>query len=124
MGTAGDKYAYCCINADWDQRISFEYEVENHQSSTYSARIEASVWQEDEKLLDLFSQDVAIKPFGEAIVVWALSSEDLGIAALAIGESYQYTVPVNRGDVERRIIVSFYNPQESPFPKPVPSGVR
>jgi len=124
VGTEGDKYAYCCIGADWDQKIFFEYEIENHQSSTYSAHIEAAVWQGDEKLLDLFSQDVAIKPWSEAVVEWALSSEGLGNAAPAVRESLEYTVRINRGDVERKIIVSFYNPQKSPFPEPVPFEMR
>ena len=124
VGIKGDKYAYCCIGADWNQNISFEYVIENHKSSTYSADIQASVWQGDERLIDLFSQDVSTKPFREAIMEWTLSSEDIGITDPVAGESYDYTVRVNRGDVERRIIVSFYNPQESPFPKPVPSEVR
>ena len=125
VGTEGDKYAYCCIGADWGQKISFQYEIENHQSSSYSADIQASVWREDEKLIDLFSQDVSVRPFGETVVEWTLLSEDLGSAAPATGESREYTVRVNRGDVERRIIMSFYNPKESPFSEPVfPQEIR
>ena len=124
VGTEGDKYAYCCIGAEWSQNISFEYVIENHKSSTYSADIQASVWQGNERLIDLFSQDVSIKPFDEAIVGWTLSSEDIGITSPVAGESYDYTVQVNRGDVERMIIVSFYYPQESPYPKPLPYELR
>ena len=123
IGTEGDKYAYCCIGAELSQDISFEYVIENHQSSTYSADIQASVWKGKEKIIDLFSQDVAVKPFRETKVEWILSSEDIGVAVPVAGESYDYTVRVNRGDVERRIIVSFYNPKENPYYNPVPSEV-
>ena len=122
--TEGNQYAYCCIGADWGQDISFEYVIENHQSSTYSALIEASVWQEDRRIIDLFSQDVLVRPFSEAKVKWTLSSEDLGITAPVPRESYDYTVQVDRGDVERRIITSFYYYEEIPIPKPVPAEMR
>ena len=32
-GTEGDKYAYCCIGADWGQDISFDYVIENHREN-------------------------------------------------------------------------------------------
>ena len=124
VGTEGDKYAYCCIGADWGQDISFEYVIENHKSSIYSAHIEASVWQENERLIDLFSEGVIVKPFSEATVEWTLSSEEIGITNPVAGYSYAYTVQINRGDVERRIIVSFYYPQEVPFPGPMPTEMR
>jgi hypothetical protein len=124
VGTEGAKYAYCCIGADWGQNISFEYVIENHQSSTYSDHIEASVWQENEKLIDLFSQDVLVRPFREETVEWTLSSEQIGITEPVTGYSYTYTVRVNRGDVERSIIVSYYYSQEIPVPKPVPTEIR
>ena len=118
VGSEGDKYSYCCIGADWSQDISFEYVIENHKSASYSADVQASLWKGNEKIVDLLSQDVSVKPFGESRMEWVLSSEDLGIVDPIAGQSYDYTVRVNRGDVERRIIVSFYNPQESPYYKP------
>jgi hypothetical protein len=123
-GTEGDKYAYCCIGADWGQDISFDYVIENHQSSAYSGHIEASVWQENRKLIDLFSQDVLVRPFREETVEWTLSSEQIGITEPVTGYSYTYTVLVNRGDVERRIIVSYYYSGEIPYPKRVPAEMN
>lgn len=123
-GTEGDKYAYCCIGADWGQDISFDYVIENHQSSTYSDHIEASVWQENEKLIDLFSQDVLVRPFREETVEWTLSSEQIGITEPVTGYSYTYTVRVNRGDVERSIIISYYYSGEIPYPKRVPAEMN
>jgi len=92
--------------------------IENHKSASYSADVQASLWKGNEKVVDLFSQSVSVGPFREAEVEWVLSSEDLGIPVPVSGQSYDYTVRVNRGDVERRIIVSFYNPQEGPYYKP------
>jgi hypothetical protein len=118
VGSDKELYAYCCIGADWSQDISFEYVIENHKSASYSADVQASLWKGNEKVVDLFSQSVSVGPFREAEVEWVLSSEDLGIPVPVSGQSYDYTVRVNRGDVERRIIVSFYNPQEGPYYKP------
>jgi hypothetical protein len=122
-GTEGDKSAYCCVSADWSQTISFKYVIENHLSTAYSAHTEASVWKGNEKLIDLSSQDVVIAPFREAIVEWTLSSKDIVSGPPVAGVSYDYTVRVNREDVERRIIVSFYYSQEGvPIDKVPPAG--
>ena len=120
----GDKLAYCCVSANWDQQITFEYIIENHNTSSHTTNVEASVWQENVKILDLLAQDVSIPPLDEVMTEWTLSSEDLGITEPVAGQTYDYTVRVSRDDVERRIIVSFYFPQDDQFPKPVPAEVR
>jgi hypothetical protein len=123
--TQGDEFAYCCISANWNQPIAFEYVIENHYTSSHSTEVQASVWQENVKVIDLLSQEVSIPPLDKVTTEWTLSSEDLGITEPMAGQSYDYTVRVSRGDVERRIIVSFYYyPQDNQFPKPVPTEVR
>ena len=104
---------YCCIGADWGQNVLFRYEIENHQFSTYSTLVQASVWQQDEKILDLFSGDVSVGSFDTVGVEWTLSSEELESAGFGEYGRNQFTVIINRGDVERRIIVDFYYPEES-----------
>jgi hypothetical protein len=120
VGAEEDKYAYCCIGADWGQTISFKYVIENHQSSTYSAHIQASAWKGNEKITDLSSDDVTITPFREVVVEWTLSADDLVVGTPVSGQSYDYTVRVNRGDVERRVIVEFYYSQNGIPPEKIP----
>ena len=121
VGTERAQDAYCCIGADWDQDVIFEYVIENHTSSAYSDQIEASLWQKGERIIDLFSQDVSVRPFDETSVEWKLSSDDLGVDGPTAEYSYVYTVVVNRGEVEREIIVDFYYPQEGVFPDRIPA---
>lgn len=106
----GDEFAYCCIGASVGDNVPFRYVIENHQFSNYSTFVQSSVWRENEKVLDLFSGNISASPFGKATVEWRLSSDDLGITAPT-----QYTVRINHGDIERRIIVDFYSLEESPY---------
>lgn len=110
--------------ARWGERVSFRYEIENHQFSTYSTLIQASVWKENERIIDLFSENRSVQPFGTVMVEWTLSSEELESAGFGIDGYADYTVKINRGDVERTIIVNFYYPEEGPYPKPVPPRER
>ncbi len=103
------------IGATVGDKITFRYEIENHQFSTYSTPVQASVWKENEKVVDLFSGDVSTGRFGKAMVEWSLSSKEL--PGLIPGG---WTVKINRGDVERKIIIDFYYPEAPPIPQPVP----
>jgi len=110
--------------ARWGEKVSFRYEIENHQFSTYSTRIEASVWKENERVIDLFAEDKSIEPFGRVRVEWTLSSEELESAGFGIDEYADYTVKINYGDVERKIIVNFYSPGVVPYPESMPPWER
>jgi hypothetical protein len=96
------------ISAEWGQKLSFRYEIDNRRFSTYDTTVQASLWQENEKLLDLFSKQESIGPFDEAIAEWTLSNEDLGQPV--VGASTQYTIKISWGEVTRRIIVDFSYP--------------
>ena len=115
----GAKAAYY-IPAEWGERIFFRYEIDNRRFSTYSTPIQASVWKENEKILDLFSEDKSIKPFDKVMVEWTLSTEDLAKAGFGVDRDTQYTVKIERGEVERRIVVGFRYPVEPVYPKAVP----
>jgi hypothetical protein len=121
VGTERDRSAYCCISADWDQDITFEYVIENHAASAYSDHIEVSLWQKGEKIKDLFSQDISARPFDETSVEWTVSTDDIGVNEPTAEYSYVYTVLVKRGEVERNIIVEFYYRQVSEFPDRLPA---
>lgn len=96
------------ISAQWGQRVFFRYEIDNRRFSDYSTLTGASVWQENEKLFDLFSAEKSIGPFDKASVEWTLASDDL--EEPVAGASNQYTVKISSGDIERRITVDFYYP--------------
>ncbi|UCC90137.1 MAG: hypothetical protein JSW24_03050 [Dehalococcoidia bacterium] len=112
--------------ARWGEKVSFRYEIENHQFSTYSTHIQASVWKENEKVIGLLSEDKSIGPFDKVTAEWTLSSEELESAGFGVDGYADYTVKISYGDVERRIIVNFYYPEgsEYPVPKPVPAPGR
>ena len=103
------------IGAQWGQKLFFRYEIDNRRFSSYSTLVQASLWQEDEKLLDLFSEEQSIEPFDTATMEWELSTEDL--EKPVPGTSTQYTVKISYGEVTRRIIVDFYYPEEYPVPR-------
>ncbi len=102
------------ISAEWGQKVSFRYEIDNRRFSSYSTLVQASLWQENEKLLDLFSEQKSIGPFDEAIAEWTLSNEELG--QLEAGASSQYTLKISYGEVTRNIVVDFYYPMRPVIP--------
>jgi len=115
-----DSDVYWLISASSGEKIYFNYRIDNNQLSEYSTHIEASVWKEKEKIVDLFSQDVSIDQLDNVTVGWILSRDDLDDIDFEINERRNYTVRINRGDVERRIIVSYYYTEFPLIPKPVP----
>jgi hypothetical protein len=105
------------ISAEWGQKLSFRYEIDNRRFSSYSTLVQASVWQEDEKLLDLFSEEKSMGSFDKAIAEWTLSSEELQLPATSSQyQASQYTVKISYGEVTRRIVVDFYYPDEYQYP--------
>jgi len=99
--------------------ILFSYKIANNLLNEYAANIQASVWQENEKVADLFSQDISIDRLEDATMEWALAREDIGYTEPATNTRVNYTVKINRDDVERKIIISYYNPEGIIVPKPV-----
>jgi hypothetical protein len=98
------------IHAEWEQTVFFRYEIDNRQFASHSTTIQASLWQENEKLDDLFSEAKTIAPFGTAVAEWTLSTDEL--EPPAVSTSAEYTVKISWGDVVRNIVVDFYYPQQ------------
>ena len=99
----------------WGGKIFFTYELENRLFSSYITRIQASVWQENKKVFDLFSGDESAGPFGNLTVEWTLDSKELESRGFSPG---QYTVKIKRGEVERTIVTRFNEPLAKPLPAP------
>jgi len=102
------------IGVNWDEKIFFDYEVDNRRFSSYSAEIAVSVWHSQEKVADLVSQHMQIGAFDKGQLEWVLDTTELKPADIPPEQSYEFTVIINRGETERRVIL-FVNP--SSFPK-------
>jgi len=114
-----DEDTYWIYDDTATAKIYFSYKIDNNQLDEYATNIQASVWQENKKITDLFSQDVSIAQLEHVTVEWTLAKEDIGYTDPAPNTRVNYTVRINRDDVEREIIVSFYNPEGIIIPKPV-----
>ena len=118
------------IGTSWGEAVYFRYKIDNRTFSTYEAGVEASVWKSGVKIIQLLDESVSVVPFKAVTVDWELRAEDLGEAGLGAGESREYTVRIRRGEVERKIVVSYYVPVQGypdkglPQPVPVPEPVR
>jgi len=97
----------------WGEKVFLQYEVANHQFSGYSADIEASVWRGQEKVSDLGTQSVSIGPFAKAEVEWLVDTAELLPDGMLLEQSYQCSIIIKRGEIERKIIVSI-NPVSYP----------
>lgn len=95
------------IWVDWGEKVFFRYELDNRRFLSYSISIQVSMWKENEKILDLFSQDQLIKPFDEAMVEWTLDPENLQSQGFYVGNYTEYTVEIERNGVERWIRVTY-----------------
>lgn len=114
----GYSYPYH-IEVEWGEAVRFRYEIDNRCFSSYSTLIRASVWKENEKIFDLFSEDRSIKPFSKVLVEWTLDSEELKSRGFSVGE---YTVKVERKGIERKIIVGYHSPSSGPLYPIIPPG--
>ena len=111
-----DKFWSTGVNRE--EKVFFRYEVDNRQFSSYTADIEASVWRSQEKVRDLISQPISIAAFDKGQLEWVIDTTELLPGGIPPEQSYQYSVIIKRGEVERRIIV-YVNPLPYP-PKPAP----
>ncbi len=109
-----EKFGVRGVWVNWDEKIFFDYEVDNRRFSSYSAEIEVSVWHSQEKVADLVSQHMQIGAFDKGQLEWVLDTVELKPDDISPEQSYEFTVIINRGETERRVIL-FVNP--SPFPK-------
>ena len=113
------------VGTSWGEAVSFKYKIDNRTFSTYEADVEASVWKSGVKIMQLLDEHVSVSPFEAVTVDWKLRTEDLGEVDLEAGQSREYTVLIDLGEIERKIIVSYYVPmpgytEKGPMPIPAP----
>ena len=101
---------------EWDGKAFFRYEVDNRWFSSYSADIEVSVWRDQEKVTALLAQPMSVASFDKEEVEWILDAAELVPADIPPEQGYDFTIVINRGEIERRFITHIR-------PEPYPSKV-
>jgi len=109
------------INVGWGDKAFFTYEVDNRQFSGYTADVDVSVWQSQEKVSSVLSELMVLDSFAEAKLEWVIDTSELLPEDAPSEQGYQYTVVIKRGDIEREIVL-YVNPYFAP--KPVPPVPR
>ncbi len=103
----------------WGDSVSFRYSIDNRNFSPYATNVDVSVWKSGEKLLNSLNKNILLSSFDDMTVEWTLSSEEIDEAGLGIGE---YTVRIKHGEIERKVILDYYEPRspqtiiETPVP--------
>ncbi len=105
---------------NWNEKTFFRYEVDNRQFSSYTADIEVSVWRMQEKVLDVVSQPIVVAPFDKGQIEWVLDTAELKPGDIPPEQPYEFSVIINRGGTERRVIL-YINPQIYPIKPPIPA---
>ncbi len=111
--SVGVKNAYY-VSVNWDEKIFFDYEVDNRRFSSYTADIEVAVWHSQEKIYDLVSQHMQIGAFDKEQLEWVVDTAEFLPSDVPPEQSYEFTVIIKRGQVERNIIV-YINPSAYSF---------
>ncbi len=120
-----EKFGARGVGVNWGEKAFFRYEVDNRRFSSYRADIEVSVWRSQEKVRDVISQPISIAAFDKGQLEWVVDTTELLPSDIPPEQSYEYTVMIKRGEIERKIIVYINQrtyPSEYPVkPVPVPS---
>jgi len=116
----GDKFWSGGVNRG--EKAFFRYEVDNRQFSSYTADIKVSAWRMQEKVLDVISQPLVVDSFDKRQLEWVLDTTEILPSDALPEQSYEYTIIIKRGEIERNVIL-YINPV--PYaPKPVPAPPR
>lgn len=116
------EHDYRAVEVNWGEKAFFYYEVDNRRFSSYSANIGVSVWHSLEKVSDIPVQAVSIKSFDKQQVEWIVDTAVLVPADASPEQGYEFTIYINRGEIERRFIVHV---RSSDYPvKVVPAPPR
>lgn len=94
------------LSTNRGDKISFRYEVDNREFSTYEAVVDVSVWHSQQKVRNVVSHLLSISAFAKESTNWDIDNTQLLPSDIPPEQSYQYTVIITRGEIERKIVVS------------------
>ncbi len=109
------------VGVNREEKVSFTYEVDNRRFSSYTADIEVSVWRSQQKVLDIISEPISISAFDKEQLEWDIDTAELLPDDITPEQSYEFTLIIKRGEIERKIIVDINPLTYSAKPAPVPS---
>ncbi len=119
-----EKFGVRGVSISWGEKIFFDYEMDNRRFSSYTADIEVTAWHSQEKLYDLVSQHMQIGAFDKRQLEWVVDTVELLPSDVPPEQSYEFTVTIKRGQIERNIIV-YVNQRTYPSEaKVVPAPLR
>jgi hypothetical protein len=99
---------YPMMGVERGGRITFTYTIENHRFSEYTDVIDVSVFRNEEKLNDLHNETVTVGAFSEEELKWTLDAAGLVPSDFPDEQSYRIDVVINRGEIERKVLVDIY----------------
>lgn len=115
-----ERYGYWpSVYVERGNSIDFNYRVDNHQFSAYTAGVNVSLWRSQEKLADLLTETLSAGSFQSGQLEWSLDTSEIVPATFPSEQSYDFTVVIKRGQIERRIIINV-NPAAYPAKIMVP----
>lgn len=102
-------------SASYGEKIPFTYRIENRHFSSFKSAISVSVWNNQVKLGDVYSTTLTAKAFGKGQAEWTLDTTQFISGNLTSDQSADFTVVIQRGDIERKVIIYVYvgvNPEK------------
>jgi hypothetical protein len=108
------------VSIGYGQQGAFSYLIENRRFSSYSAEIEVSLWHNQEKIADIYTDSVSIKPFSKAEMTWTLESSQYLPEGLDANTSAEFTLVIKNGDTERKMLVYVFTNVNQPGIKVIP----
>lgn len=111
-------------SANYGDKLTFTYKLDNRHFSAYKPVINVSVWKNQVKLADLLSTTLTAKAFGKAQADWVFDTTQFASANITAGTNYDFTMVIQRGDIQRKVIIYIYqgvNPEKI-IPVPQPGG--
>jgi hypothetical protein len=101
-----DRFGYApAINIESGGDIPFVYELDNRRFTSYQAPVNISLWHNQTKILDIKSETLALGAFASAKFEWVLNFSDYIPDNVTPETRYDFTFLINRGDIERRVII-------------------
>ena len=106
------------------EKAFFSYEVDNRRFSGYKADIEVSVWKNQEKINDILQETVSIDSFDKAQIEWTIDSVEIISESAYIEPIPEYTLLIERGEIERKFIIHIRAEEDTIKAIPVPAPPR
>jgi hypothetical protein len=108
-----ERYGYWpSVYVERGNSIGFDYKVDNHQFSIYTVDVNVSLWRSQEKLADVMTKSLSVDSFDSGHLEWSLDTTKIGPPNFPTDQSYDFSVFIKRGEIERRVII-YVNP--SPY---------